>query len=245
MGFLDKTTSGRQTVPRRTLIYGPHGVGKTTWCSQWPEPVLLPTEDGFAHVDVVATERLTSPEDVHAAIVECVSSEFKTVILDSVDWLESMIWKQLSESGFSMDFGKGNLEVRRRMGIILDALNQVRDSGKHILLVGHAAQIHVEHPNGMSWDQMAVSVSKHSRSIISEWCDEILFCEQEMSVSTKEEGFGRKRNIGIDRRTRVLHTVGKPAFQAKNRVPGLKERFDLTEVEQYVESVTNNYLGEA
>lgn len=238
MGFLDNTTTGSRVTPRRTLIYGPHGIGKTTWCSRWPDAILLPLEDGYTHVDVTATKQLKSPEDVRSAIIECVDSDFKTVILDSVDWLEAMFWTQLHESGFDMGFGKGNLEVRRRMKIITESLDLVRNAGKHVLLVGHSAQIHVEHPNGMSYDQMALSVGKHSRMLISEWCDEILFCESEMVVNAKEEAFGRKRNIGVDRGTRVLYTVGKPAYQAKNRVPGLAEKFDLSDVDQYISSVS-------
>ena len=46
MSYLSKVKSGIQSVPRRTLIYGQHGVGKTTMAAQWPEPILLPTEDG-------------------------------------------------------------------------------------------------------------------------------------------------------------------------------------------------------
>ena len=239
MGFLDNVTTGIQNVPRRTLVYGHQGVGKTTFASKWPDPILLPTEDGFAHVNVTATPLLKGSRDVYAAIIECVSSEFKTIIIDSIDWLENMVWNELSEEGFKMDFGKGNLEAARRMGKILEACDLAKQAGKHVLLIGHATQIKVEHPNGMSWDQMAVNLSKHCRALVSEWCDEVLFAESEMTTKTQEESFGKTRNIGIDKGRRIFHTVGKPAYQAKNRVPNLPEKFDLSDAEAYISAVTN------
>ncbi len=239
MSFLDNVTTGVQVVPRRTLIYGAQGVGKTTFASKWPSPVLLPTEDGFSHVDVTATQRLTGSRDVYSAVMECIGSQFETIIVDSVDWLENLIWSELAEEGFKMDYGKGNIEAARRMGAILKACDKARDAGKHVLLIGHATQVKIEHPNGMSWDQMAVNLSKQCRALVSEWCDEVLYAEPEMAVSQKEESFGRTRSIGIDKGRRVFHTVGKPAYQAKNRVPNLPEKFDLSDAEAYISAVTN------
>lgn len=239
MGFLDDVTTGIQSVPRRTLMHAAHGIGKTTFASKWPNPILLPTEDGFSHVDITATKKFTSSRDLYSAVIECVSSHYGTIVIDSVDWLENLIWNELSEEGFKMDYGKGNLEAARRMGAILKACDKARDSGKHILLIGHTTQVRVEHPNGMSWDQMAVNLSKQCRALVSEWCDEMLYAEVDMVVNQKEESFGRTRNIGIDKGRRVIHTVGKPAYQAKNRVPNLAEKFDLSDAESYISAVTN------
>ena len=239
MGFLDNLTSGVQVMPRRTLIHAYHGLGKTTWASKWPKPLLFPTEDGFAHVDITATQRLTKSRDLYAAIIEAVNSDFNTLVIDSVDWLETIIWNELIEEGFKMDFGKGNLEAARRFGAILKACDKARDAGKHILLIGHTTQVRIEHPNGMTWDQLAVNLSKHCRALVSEWCDEMLYAEAEMAINQKEETFGRTRNVGIDKGSRVIHTVGKPAYQAKNRVPDLPEKFDLSDAEAYISAVTS------
>ena len=238
MGFLDNVTSGIQVVPRRTLIHAQHGVGKTIFASKWPKPILLPTEDGFAHVDITATEKFDSSRDLYAAIMECVESSFETVVIDSVDWLETIIWNELIKEGFKMDYGKGNVEAARRLGEILKACDKARDAGKHILLIGHTTQIRVEHPNGMTWDQMAVNLSKSCRALVSEWCDEMLYAEMDMVVDQKQESFGRTRNVGIDKGSRVLHTVGKPAYQAKNRIPNLPEKFDLSDAEAYISAIT-------
>ena len=238
MSFLDNVTTGRQVVPRRTLLHASHGIGKTIFASKWPRPILLPTEDGFSHVDITATKKLEKSRDLWSALIECVDSDYETIVIDSVDWLERIIWNELDEEGSKMDFGKGNLEAAKRLGEILKVCDKARDAGKHILLIGHTQQIRIEHPNGMSWDQMAVNLSKNCRAMVSEWCDEMLYAEMDMVVDQKQESFGRTRNVGIDKGCRVLHTVGKPAFQAKNRVPGLPEKFDLSDAEAYISAVT-------
>ena len=53
MGFdLSSITTGPAITPPRLLVYGPHGVGKTTFLSEAPSPILLPTEDGKGKLDI-------------------------------------------------------------------------------------------------------------------------------------------------------------------------------------------------
>ena len=54
MSFLDKVQRGKQRKPRRTVIYGTHGIGKTTWAAQWPSPIVIQTEDGCSDLDVAS-----------------------------------------------------------------------------------------------------------------------------------------------------------------------------------------------
>jgi hypothetical protein len=43
---------GMVRKPRRVLLYGTHGIGKSTWASQSPKPIFLSTEDGLGKIDV-------------------------------------------------------------------------------------------------------------------------------------------------------------------------------------------------
>ena len=49
--MLDTILTGKQTKPRRTMVYGIHGVGKSTFASQAPRPIFIQTEEGLNGID--------------------------------------------------------------------------------------------------------------------------------------------------------------------------------------------------
>ena len=49
---LSSITSSRDFPPQKILIYGVPGVGKTTFASTFPSPILLRAEDGAAALDI-------------------------------------------------------------------------------------------------------------------------------------------------------------------------------------------------
>lgn len=234
MSYLDHLQSGIKQTKRRTLIYGLHGVGKTTWASEWPKPILLPTEDGFSHVDVTSGPILTNATNLITAINQVAESDFETVIVDSIDWTEQIIQEELDSTGFDQSWGKGQLEVAKRMRAILKALDFCRSNGKHVILIGHAEAKTVDRPDGLSYQTYAVKLGKHSSRVVSEWCDEMLFCQRDYLVRSQENG---RVGVGVDKGTRSIYTVGTPSFEAKNRIPGLPERFDLSDVESYLSQI--------
>ena len=51
-------TSGIQTAPVKTVLYGPEGIGKSTFASHFPDPVFIDTEGGTKRLNV---KRLPQP----------------------------------------------------------------------------------------------------------------------------------------------------------------------------------------
>jgi hypothetical protein len=49
---LDSITTNRATLPPRIVIYGDHGLGKTTFAASAPNAIVLRTEDGLAGLRV-------------------------------------------------------------------------------------------------------------------------------------------------------------------------------------------------
>ena len=236
MSYLDHITTGRKSVPRRTVIYGSHGVGKTTWAAGWPKPVLLPTEDGHHHVDVASGPKIQTSEGLHKAIEAVTDSDFETIIIDSIDWAEKIIQEELDASNFDQSWGKGALEVGHRVSRVLRLLDAARDAGKHVVLIGHEQIVTVVRPDGSSFGQHDIKLSKHSSRVVSEWADEILFASRDYLVRSSDNKFG---GVGVDKGTRSIHTVGSPSFAAKNRIPDLPEKFDLTNISGYVRIATS------
>src|SRR4029078_13367683 len=51
MSSLATMQRGRTRRPPRLLVYGTPGIGKSTFGSQAPNPIFLPTEDGLDEID--------------------------------------------------------------------------------------------------------------------------------------------------------------------------------------------------
>ena len=95
-----KILKGRQVKPRRVLLYGQEGVGKSTWAAMAPRPIFLDFEDGLGDIEVEKTERLTTFGDTLSALGWLYSQEheYKTVVFDTADWFEKLIHDQVCQN---------------------------------------------------------------------------------------------------------------------------------------------------
>ena len=53
-------TSGVLRAPVKVVLYGPEGIGKTTFASRFPDPLFIDTEGGTKTLDV---HRLPAPQN--------------------------------------------------------------------------------------------------------------------------------------------------------------------------------------
>jgi hypothetical protein len=51
MSLLAQVQSGKRLAPRRVLLYGTHGIGKSTFGASSDKPVFVQTEDGLGEID--------------------------------------------------------------------------------------------------------------------------------------------------------------------------------------------------
>lgn len=220
-----KILTGKQSRPRRILLYGQHGVGKSTWASEAPSPIFLNIEDGLADIDCAKTEKLNSFADVCAAISWIVSqgSEFRTIVVDTLDWLERLIFNQVaSDAGKTtiaeIGFGRGYVEAVKKWEFILNSLETARLSGKGIVLLAHARVVRFENPETQAYDRYELDLHKSSNGMVQEWCDEVLFASFRVFTRTEDQGFGKERVLAIGGKERYIRTNESAAAVAKNRL---------------------------
>lgn len=225
MSLLESVHRGKKIRPRRTLLYGVHGVGKSTWGSKWSEPVFVPTEDGIADLDVASFPVCTDLNEAYQAIIELGGGEheFRTVVLDSADWLERLIWKKvcanegkkaITDFGYGQGYGKAAAIFQD----VLTALSACRSVGMHVVIIAHSEIKRYENPEGDSYDRFYPKLHRDVAALIQEWADEVLFCNYKVNVRKTDEGFNKERGVGVGTGERVLYTTEKPSHQAKNRL---------------------------
>ena len=231
MSLLEKIQSGKRPMPPRLLVYGTEGIGKSTIASQAPRPVFVQTEDGLGEIDCKKFPLSASVEDVLAALTELAVTDhpFETVVIDSLDWLERLIWDAVcreyrvtSIEKADGGYQRGYVHALTWWRKVTDALGILRSSkGMAVILIAHAKVEKFDDPESASYDRYSPRLHKHACALISEWCDAVLFATRKFRTQTEEQGFGKERTIavgvGSDGGERVLRTVGSPACVAKNR----------------------------
>jgi len=254
LSVLQTITTGKRPRPRRTVLYGTHGIGKSTWASEWPAPLFLPTEDGIDDLSVARVDTITEAITVMQATLELsgenADHEFKTIVLDSADWLERLIWRDIvKEQNKStvttiddIGYGKGHTATAERFAQVLRGFNQCRSAGMHVVIIAHCEIKRFESPEGDSYDRYVPKLHRQSAALLQEWADEVLFATYKTYTRQQDEGFGRKRTIGVGGDERVLRTVERPGYLAKNRL-GLPDELPL-DFEVYKQYLPGNVAGQ-
>ena len=229
--LLQRITTGRTSAPPRLLVYGTEGIGKSTLASHAPRPIFIQTEDGLGEIDCHKFPLANSFDDV-VGTLEALRTEkhdYQSVVVDSLDWLERLIWDAVCEDYGAKSiekvdggYGKGYIFALTPWRSFLDQLAALhRDRCMAIILIAHAKVEKFEDPEASPYDRYSPRLHKHAAALLTEWCDAVLFATRKFRTQTEETGFGRKRTtahaIGKDGGERILRTVGGPSCVAKNR----------------------------
>ena len=97
MSWMSKVHRGKAAKPPRILLYGVEGIGKSTFGSLAPKPIYIQTEDGLDEIDCDKFPLATTYNDVVGALTELRAEQhdYETVVIDSLDWLERLVWDKL------------------------------------------------------------------------------------------------------------------------------------------------------
>ena len=207
----------------RVGIYGTEGVGKTTFAANFPGAVFIDTEGSTKHMDVA---RFDPPETLQAVMDQLAyvlgnPEHIGTVVIDTVDWLERLIFRAVCEEKKiqnieDIGYGKGYVYAKQKMQGLLDILDQIISRGVHVVLVCHSMIRKFELPDEMgSYDRYMLKLNeKNIAPLIKEWVDMLLFVNYKTDVVTGTDGKTKKGKGG---QKRVMYANHSACWDAKNR----------------------------
>ena len=213
----------KQNKPVKCVVYGPEGIGKSTFAAAFPDPLFIDTEGSTDLMDVKRFDRApnwpTLLLQVHA--VRQNPNVCRTLVLDTADWAERMCedlvcrrGNQESIEGFG--YGKGYTMVKEEFAKMLDLLTEVNGMGINIVITAHTIIRKFEKPEEMgAFDRYELKAGNKAgnqiAAILKEWADMVLFANY---METVVDVDGKKKVQGG---RRVMYTQHAPTWDAKNR----------------------------
>ena len=217
-------TKGKRARAQKVVIYGPEGIGKSTFAAEFPNPVFIDTEGSTDNMDVARLDKPTSWTMLNneVAFIKANPTECSTLVIDTIDWAESMavadVCAQHNKKGIEdFGWGKGYTYVQEEIGRFLNSLSDLVDMGINVVLTAHAQIKKFEQPDELgSYDRYELKLGQKTGSktapLVKEWADMVLFANYKTLVMTAENG--KKKAQGGER---VMYTNHRPAWDAKNR----------------------------
>lgn len=215
-----KIIKGKIPCAKKVTIYGPEGIGKSTFASKFPDPVFIDTEGSTKDMDVA---RLPAPsswsmvlEEVRYVIQN--PSICKTLVIDTADWAEQLcsagICDKYQKTGIEdFGYGKGYVFLQEEFGRLLNLLSELAEQkGIHVVLTAHAKMRKFEQPDEMgAYDRWEMKLSKNVSPMVKEWADMVLFANYKTHVIKVD---GKNKAQGGQR---VMYTTHHSCWDAKNR----------------------------
>lgn len=222
MSKLGQVTKGKIHKPYNILIYGPEKVGKSTFAAGAPNPIFVGPEKGTANLDVSRYPEVGTWPELIAALDDLIKTEhdYKTLVVDSLDWCEPMLFEDIAGKGKSIvkalgGYGNGFKESTRRfVDEYLYKINELQERKKmNVIHIAHAQVVDFVDPYlQLSYNRYDLKLYKNTASKFKECVDAVLFAQYESFA--KEDDNGVKTNASGNR---LIYTEHQPTFSAGNR----------------------------
>jgi hypothetical protein len=220
-----------KNAPKKPIVvlHGPEGIGKTTFAAMAPDPVFLLTEDGLGDLVVPRyPEKEKGTVKSFKEIMEFISDlyiqdhEFKTLVVDSLDKLEPLVWKAACDrTGYPTietingGYGKGYVEACTEWQEFMDGISALRNKkDMYVILIAHSTIVPIKDPTQPDYDKYILNLNKRAVAICTDLPDVVGFASWE-TFTNKEKGEDRYRAVTTGKR--ILYLSPKPYHSAKNR----------------------------
>ena len=228
-------TRGKRARAQRVVIYGPEGIGKSSFAAQFPEPLFIDTEGSTDNMDVARLNKPTSYTMLKNQIawVKANPTACKTLVIDTIDWAEALAINHIcaennQPSIESFGYGNGYIYLWEEIGRLLNLLQELVELGINVVLTAHAQVKKFTKPDEMGgYDRYELKLSNRKTEAniaakVKEWADMVLFLDYKTYIVTDDKTKKQKAQGG----QRVIHATHSPAWDAKNR-HGLPDELPL------------------
>ena len=230
-------------APPRVVIFGPGGVGKSSWPLGAPRPIFLPLEDGIpralpdgtpikvASVTTLNRRILTNLDDFDNALegVLALDHSYETLVVDNFTALQSLVGAKIAkdegvDTYEAVPYGVGYGLLGTRFAAILRKLDEIREK-RNMAIIGIAHRTistteDLDSGSGVySRIEMRLQHGKNVsiRSMVHEWADGVYYADFVRTVTKVGKGKVEKYKAVDGRGERILRCKPHAARDGKDR----------------------------
>lgn len=241
---------GQQQGAKKVVIYGPEGIGKSTFASKFPNPIFIDVEGSTTFMDVARAPKPSSFAMLLEQIKYFISNPqlLRTLVIDTADWAEKMCIEDLlagygKKSIEDFGYGKGYTMAFEQFGAMLNLCTTLVERGVNVVITAHAWMRKFEQPDELgSYDRWELKLGQKTGSrtapVIKEWADILLFANYKTYVVNVDDQGAAKGKNKVQGGKRVMFTAHHVCWDAKNRF-GLAEElpFDYSQIAHLFDNI--------
>lgn len=202
MGFLSTITKAAPSLAPRLYFYAPEKWGKTSFASFAPKPLFVMTEGETGLIELIDAgqvpptdhfpEDFKSWTDMTTAIreFEYNPSGFETLVIDTCNGAERLLYKHVVETVFNGDdgpngygaFGAGDRALTLPWSQFLLQLDRIRAKGVNIILLAHTATKSISNPTASDYDRYQPEGMGKLYNLTHKWADQIAMGDWKVSI---------------------------------------------------------------
>lgn len=216
---------GKIESAQKVVVYGPEGIGKSTFASQFQDPLFIDTEGSTTHMNVMRTQRPSSWTMLmeQVTFIRNNPGMCRTLVIDTGDWAEILCMTHICakakvDSIEAFGYGKGYTMLEEEFGRLLNLLQEVIGVGINVVITAHAQMRKFEQPDEMgAYDRWELKLEKKTSALVKEWADLVLFANYKTYVINVDNQGTAKGKNKAQGNARVMYTEHHPCWDAKNR----------------------------
>lgn len=186
MTLLESVLNQNHMRAPKGIVYGPPGVGKTTFGAGTHKPIIIDCENGAAHMQCDRTPYLADWDAILPWLEALAYDEhtYGTVVIDSIDWLLRRLEERVAGVNGdprNMDktmnrshggYGNGKQVLRNYVyQYLLPTLDVIVNRGISVVLLAHASRRSITTIDGIVMEKSAPEIHPDLMNTMVEWSD--------------------------------------------------------------------------
>ncbi len=186
MSIFEKVLNETDMRAPKGIVYGPAGLGKTTYGAGADKAIIVDCENGASHVKCDRTPYLSSWDAIRMWLDELASGQhdYHTVVIDSIDWLLRRVEEKVA--GVAGDDNKMSNTLNRSHGgygngkqvlrnyvyqYLLPTLDAIVNRGVSVLLLAHSSRQTITNIDGIAFEKSTPEIHPDLMNTMVEWSD--------------------------------------------------------------------------